>query len=90
MFLVSDVKLNLEKMMKQKEKAVSGLTGGVAYLLKKYGVTSTHGFGKITGPNEVQVTSDDGNTSTIKTKNILIATGSDVASLPGLNVRYYN
>ena len=89
MFLVSDVKLNLEKMMKQKEKAVSGLTGGVAYLLKKYGVTSTHGFGKITGPNEVQVTSDDGNTSTIKTKNILIATGSDVASLPGLNVRYY-
>merc|ERR1712232_1246703 len=83
---VSDVKLNLEKMMKQKEKAVSGLTGGVAYLLKKYGVTSTHGFGKITGPNEVQVTSDDGNTSTIKTKNILIATGSDVASLPGLNI----
>ena len=44
------------------------------------------GFGKITGPNEVSVTADDGTETTLKAKNILIATGSDVASLPGLEV----
>merc|ERR1712063_194412 len=83
---VSDVKVNLEKMMNQKNKAVSGLTSGIAHLFKKYKVNSAPGFGTITGPNEVTVKSDDGKESTISTKNILIATGSDVASLPGLEI----
>ena len=74
--------------MKQKSTAVSGLTGGIAHLFKKYKVTNATGFGKITGPNEVQVTADDGSVSTLKAKNILIATGSDVMSLPGLEVLY--
>jgi len=72
--------------MNQKSKAVSGLTSGIAHLFKKYKVNSAPGFGTITGPNEVTVKSDDGKESTISTKNILIATGSDVASLPGLEI----
>jgi len=83
---VSDVKVNLEKMMNQKSKAVSGLTSGIAHLFKKYKVNSASGFGTITGPNEVTVKSDDGKESKISTKNILIATGSEVASLPGLDI----
>lgn len=83
---VSDVKINVAKMMKQKDTAVSGLTGGIAMLFKKYKVTSAFGFGKITGPNEVTVTADDGSESVLKAKNILVATGSDVASLPGLEI----
>jgi len=83
---VSDVKVNLEKMMKQKDTAVTGLTGGIKMLFKKYKVNGMFGFGKITGPNEVSVTADDGTETTLKAKNILIATGSDVASLPGLEI----
>merc|ERR1712137_723534 len=49
-------------------------------------VNIASGFGTITGPNEVTVKSDDGKESKISTKNILIATGSEVASLPGLDI----
>lgn len=54
--------------------------------INKTQVTGLFGFGKVTGPNEVVVTSDDGKETKISAKNILIATGSDVASLPGLEV----
>merc|ERR1712137_1302048 len=83
---VSDVKVNLEKMMKQKDKAVTGLTGGIQMLFKKYKVSGVFGYGKLTGPNEVHVAHEDGSESTLKAKNIIIATGSDVASLPGLEI----
>ena len=50
-------------------------------------VAYARGWGTITGPNEVTVKKDDGTTETISTKNIVIATGSDVAPLPGVEVR---
>jgi dihydrolipoyl dehydrogenase len=73
-------------MMKAKEKAVSGLTGGISGLFKKNKVTGMFGHGTVVSPNEVKVVGEDGKEETVKTKNILIATGSDVASLPGIEI----
>ncbi|XP_025106514.1 dihydrolipoyl dehydrogenase, mitochondrial-like isoform X2 [Pomacea canaliculata] len=80
------VRLNLDKMMAAKSNAVKALTGGIAHLFKKNSVTHIKGFGRITGPNEVTVDKPDGSTEKINTKNILIATGSEVAPFPGLEI----
>lgn len=50
-------------------------------------VIHVSGFGKITGKNQVTATKEDGSTEVINTKNILIATGSEVAPFPGITVR---
>lgn len=83
------VSLDLEKLMAQKTNAVKSLTGGIAMLFKKNKVTQLTGFGTITGPNEVQVKKSDGTTDTVKTKNILIATGSEVTPFPGITVSIF-
>lgn len=72
--------------MGTKEKAVKGLTGGVAYLLKANKVAHLQGFGSIVSPNEVAVTGADNTQKTYKTKNILIATGSEVTPFPGITI----
>nr|XP_022301044.1 dihydrolipoyl dehydrogenase, mitochondrial-like [Crassostrea virginica] len=82
------VRLNLQKSMATKEKAVKGLTGGIAHLFKQNNVTRIDGFGKITGPNEVTVKKTDGSEEKISAKNILIATGSEVTPFPGLESLY--
>ena len=66
------------QMMKNKNTAVRQLTGGIEFLFKKYGVDYVKGFGKIVGANQVSVALNDGANSTMDTKNILIATGSEV------------
>lgn len=81
-----NVRLNLETLMGTKEKAVSGLTGGVAYLLKANKVAHKQGFGSITSKNEVTVTKNDNSQEVLKTKNILIATGSEVTPFPGITI----
>eukprot|EP01102_Stenamoeba_stenopodia_P015117 TRINITY_DN5118_c0_g1_i2.p1 TRINITY_DN5118_c0_g1~~TRINITY_DN5118_c0_g1_i2.p1 ORF type:complete len:386 (-),score=118.72 TRINITY_DN5118_c0_g1_i2:147-1304(-) len=73
-------------MMKSKEKAVGGLTSGIEYLFRKNKVQYVKGFGKITSPNEVTVTTLDNKTEKLATKNILIATGSEVMSVPGIEI----
>lgn len=78
--------LNLEKMMEQKTNAVKGLTGGIAHLFKQNKVTRMDGFGKVTGPNEVTVLKKDGGEAKIQTKNIMIATGSEVTPFPGIEI----
>jgi len=80
------LKLNLEKMMEQKSAAVKGLTGGIAHLFKQNKVTHHQGHGKITGANEVTVIKEDGSTEVLSTKNILIATGSEVTPFPGIEI----
>ncbi|XP_023023458.1 dihydrolipoyl dehydrogenase, mitochondrial [Leptinotarsa decemlineata] len=82
----SDVRLNLDKLMEQKTKAVSALTGGIVQLFKKNKITLIKGHGKITGVNQVTATKEDGSTETVNTKNILIATGSEVTPFPGIEV----
>ena len=78
--------LDLSKMMAFKTEGIKGNVDGVAYLLKKNKIDSVHGVGKILAAGQVQVTSPEGETQTLETKNIVIATGSDVARLPGIEI----
>ena len=75
---IGAVKLDLTKMMASKDESVSGLTDGIKFLFKKNKITHIQGFGKITGKNQVTVLNDD-NDQVITGKNIVIATGSEVA-----------
>jgi len=82
-----DVNLNLEKLMQQKSSAVSALTGGIKMLFKGNKVTHLEGHGKVTGPNQVSVLGPDGSVAeVVNTKNIMIATGSEVTPFPGIEV----
>ncbi|MEQ9505108.1 MAG: dihydrolipoyl dehydrogenase [Hyphomonas sp.] len=80
------VELDLTQMMAQKADAVEGLTKGVEFLFKKNKVDYVKGKGKILGRGKVEVTDPDGKVSVLETKNIVIATGSEPASLPGIEI----
>jgi len=82
----SAIKVNLPQMLKAKEKAVTGLTGGIEGLFKKNKVEYVKGWGKITKSNEVTVSTPDGVHTTINAKNIVIATGSEVVPLKNVEV----
>ena len=79
---VGSVALDLDTMLKRKDKVVSELTGGVGYLFKKYGVTPVFGSAKFLKGNKVEVTAADGAKSTLEAKNVLLATGSESTELP--------
>ncbi|KAJ3329795.1 dihydrolipoamide dehydrogenase precursor [Blyttiomyces sp. JEL0837] len=83
---VSGLKLNLDKMLKSKEKSVDGLTKGVEFLLKKNKPDYVKGWGKIVKPNEISVDLADGTKSTLTAKNIIIATGSEPSPFPGITI----
>jgi dihydrolipoamide dehydrogenase len=74
-------KLDLPAMMKHKADTVAANVNGVAFLFKKNKVDAFIGTGRIAASGKVEVTSEDGKTQTLETKNIVIATGSDVAKL---------
>jgi dihydrolipoamide dehydrogenase len=78
----SDVQFDLAKMMQRKDRIVKTLTGGVAYLFKKNGITRYEGTGSIVSPTQVKVSGVK--EEILETKNILIASGSKVATLPGI------
>ena len=78
-----DIKLNLSKMMKNKDKAVTILTKGVEFLFKKNKVTYFKGYGSILDKNKISIKSSD-DEKIIETKNIVISTGSEAVSLPGV------
>ncbi|MFP1630615.1 dihydrolipoyl dehydrogenase [Zhengella sp. ZM62] len=79
-------KLNLDKMMGHKDAVVKANVDGVAFLLKKNKIDAFRGTGKVLGEGRLSVTGDDGKVQEIETKNIVIATGSGVAGIPGVNV----
>ncbi|MER9343647.1 dihydrolipoyl dehydrogenase [Mesorhizobium sp. M0601] len=81
-------KLNLGKMMAHKDATVTANVNGVAFLFKKNKIDSFRGTGKVVAAGKVSVTSDDGKVEEIETKNIVIATGSDVAGIPGVKVDF--
>ncbi|KAH7947978.1 hypothetical protein HPB52_017325 [Rhipicephalus sanguineus] len=83
---VDNVRLNLEKFMEQKTNSVKALTGGIAHLFKQNKVTHIKGHGKITSKNEVTALKSDGSSEVVRTKNILIATGSEVTPFAGITV----
>ena len=82
---IEGIKLNIEKMMSNKNKSVQVLTKGVEFLFKKNKVTYIRGKGVLFSKNDVVVYDNNKKTS-YKSKNIVIATGSEVASLPGIKI----
>ncbi|NVK20011.1 MAG: dihydrolipoyl dehydrogenase [Methylocystaceae bacterium] len=79
-------KLDLDTMIDRKEAVVKQLTQGVEFLMKKNKVKYVVGEGKITAADQVTVTLNDGGEEVLQAENIVIATGSDVASLPFLEI----
>ncbi len=78
-----EIKLNLEKMMKNKDKAVTVLTKGVEFLFKKNKVTYFKGTGSFKNQNQISIINNKEKT-TIETKNTIISTGSEPVSLRGI------
>ena len=83
---VAAPKLNLEKMMAHKDATVKSNVEGVSFLFKKNKIDGIQGTGKIVSAGKVSVTNDKGEEQILETKNIVIATGSDVAGIPGVAV----
>jgi dihydrolipoamide dehydrogenase len=83
---VGKPKLDLAAMMKFKDEGVDGNVKGVAYLLKKNKIDTVQGTGRIAALGKVEVKSAGGNSETLEGKAIVIATGSDVARLPGIDI----
>jgi len=81
MGLTGEVGFDLKTMMAAKEKTVDGLTQGIAFLFKKNNVEHMEGYGKIVDAGTVDVGG-----KSIKTKTIVIATGSEVATLPNIDI----
>ncbi|MEM6762711.1 MAG: dihydrolipoyl dehydrogenase, partial [Pseudomonadota bacterium] len=78
--------LDLQKMLAFKDEGVDGNVKGVEFLLKKNKVDTYRGVGALAGPGKVKVTLDDGEPTEIEARNIIIATGSDIVQLPGIEI----
>ena len=79
-------KLDLTKMMAFKDEGVKGNVNGVAFLLRKNKVDHFHGTGRILGPGKVRVTFINGEKQDLEAKHVVIATGSGLAQLPGIDI----
>jgi len=79
-------KLDLAKMLAFKDQGVKGNVDGVAFLLRKNKIDTIHGTAIIAAPGKVEVRLAAGGAQTLETKSIVIATGSDVAQLPGVDI----
>ena len=82
---IDGIKLNIEKMMSNKNKSIQVLTKGVEFLFKKNKVTYIKGKGVLFSKNDIVVYNNDQKVN-YKSKNIVIATGSEVVSLPGIDI----
>ena len=82
---ISDIKLNLDKMMKNKDKAVTVLTKGVEFLFKKNKVSYFKGFGSFVSDKKIKIKGSDNKESEIEGENIIIATGSEPSKMPNIN-----
>ena len=79
-------KLDLPAMMKHKDETVAANVNGVGFLLKKHKIDAFFGLGTIAAPGAIVVKANDGSTQRLATKNIVVATGSDAARLPGIEI----
>lgn len=80
------VDINLPDMMSYKDKTVKSLTQGIEFLFKKNKVTYIKGWGSLKDASTVAVKLSDGGDQTVSAKNIIIATGSEPASIPGVEI----
>lgn len=83
---VSELKLDLRAMMAFKDQGVEGNVRGVDFLFKKNKIDTFFGSGRIVGPGKVEVKAEGGKAQTLEAKSIVIATGSDVARLKGIDI----
>ena len=83
---VGKPKLNLKQMLAHKDVTVEQNVKGLDFLMKKNKIEVHRGAGKIVAAGKVSVTGEDGKTEEIETKNIVIATGSDISGIPGVEV----
>jgi dihydrolipoamide dehydrogenase len=83
---VSAPRLDLKAMMAFKDQGVDGNVKGVEFLLKKNKIDAIHGTARIAAPGKVEVKGADGKTQMLEAKSIVIATGSDVAKLKGIEI----
>lgn len=81
---VGEVNLNLQKMMQNKDKAVTTLTKGVEFLFKKNKVTYFKGTGQLKSKSEITIIEKENKETNIQSDNIIISTGSEPVSLPGI------
>jgi dihydrolipoyl dehydrogenase len=79
-------KLDLAKMLAFKDQGVKGNVDGVAFLMKKNKIDTVHGTATIAAPGRIEVRLAAGGAQTLDARSIVIATGSDVAQLPGIDI----
>jgi dihydrolipoamide dehydrogenase len=85
---VGKPKVNLKNMLAHKDQTVEQNVKGLDFLMKKNKIDVFRGTGKVLGAGKVSVAGEDGKTEEIETKSIVIATGSDVAGIPGVEVDF--
>ena len=85
---ISKPKINIGKLMAHKLRTVEQNTSGLVFLMKKNKIDTFRGTGSVLGEGKVAVTGEDGAAQEIETKNIVIATGSDVTGIPGVEVAF--
>ena len=81
---IEGLKLNLDKMMKSKQKSVTVLTKGVEFLFKKNKITYFKGLGILKSKNLISILDEKNKQTSIESKNIILCTGSEPTSLPGI------
>lgn len=86
MGIIAEPKIDMARMQEYRAGQVKELTGGVAFLFKKNKVDWIDGWARIDGPGKVSVAMNEGEDKTFSAKNIVIASGSEPASLPGVEV----
>jgi dihydrolipoamide dehydrogenase len=84
--IASDPEFVWPKALERKQKIVDGLVKGLSGLLKQRGVDVIDGHGRLSGPTEITATAADGTETSISAKAIIIATGSEAASIPGYDI----
>ena len=82
---VGEVKLNLQKMMQNKDKVVATLTKGIEFLFKKNKITHFQGIGKFKSNSEISIIDKENKETVIESEKIIICTGSETSPLPGIN-----
>lgn len=85
---VDGIKFDLDKMLAHKSQSVEQNVKGLDFLMKKNKITVFRGTGRVASAGKVIVTAEDGAEQSVDTKNIVIATGSEVAGIPGVSVDF--
>jgi len=83
---LSNLKVDISKMMARKDDVIAQNTAGITYLFKKNKIDSFQGIGSFVDKNTILITKEDGKTEQLTTKNVIIATGSKPTALPFLTV----